>query len=288
MTADTAPHLQAAAPDGSTQLLPDGYDELLSSNVLIVTGKGGVGKTTVAATLALAAVASGRRTLLVEVEGRQGFSRTFGTQPWDYEEREFRPGPVGRGAGPGRRRLRVPRAVLRAQAHAVGHGEVQRHRLRHDRRPGPAGPAAGGQDLRDRGSAPCRRAADVRHDRARRPADGADRALPAGARGRHRDRAGRTDQAAGGPDQGDADLPGPHPGRAGDAAGGDAHPGDRRRRAPAAGRGRARRAGDRQPGRRAPGGRGGPRSAAGPRTRPGWRRPRRRPASSCPPPPRRS
>jgi len=69
----------------------EGFEALSSSNVVMVTGKGGVGKTTTAAAIALASVASGRRTMLVEVEGRQGFSRTFGTATWDYQPREFRP-----------------------------------------------------------------------------------------------------------------------------------------------------------------------------------------------------
>jgi anion-transporting ArsA/GET3 family ATPase len=47
----------------------------------IVTGKGGTGKTTVAAALALALASEGRRVLLAEVEGRQGISQTFDVAP---------------------------------------------------------------------------------------------------------------------------------------------------------------------------------------------------------------
>ena len=47
----------------------------------IVTGKGGTGKTTVAAALALALADRGKRVLLVEVEGRQGISQTFDVAP---------------------------------------------------------------------------------------------------------------------------------------------------------------------------------------------------------------
>lgn len=69
--------------------------DLLDPRVLFVTGKGGVGKSTAAAALAVAGVRTGRRTCLVEVEGRQTMSQLFGTQRWDFEEREFRPGLWG-------------------------------------------------------------------------------------------------------------------------------------------------------------------------------------------------
>jgi anion-transporting ArsA/GET3 family ATPase len=51
-----------------------------------VTGKGGTGKSTIAAALALALAAGGRKVLLVEVEGRQGIAQLFDVPPLPYAE----------------------------------------------------------------------------------------------------------------------------------------------------------------------------------------------------------
>ncbi|MFN8049923.1 MAG: ArsA-related P-loop ATPase [Acidimicrobiales bacterium] len=52
----------------------------------IVAGKGGVGKTTVTATIALAAARLGLRALIVEVEGKSGLPALFGQRHLDYDE----------------------------------------------------------------------------------------------------------------------------------------------------------------------------------------------------------
>ncbi|MFD7696606.1 ArsA family ATPase [Streptomyces sp. NPDC059805] len=65
------------------------------SRLQVVSGKGGTGKTTVAAALALALATEGKRALLVEVEGRQGIAQLFETQALPYEERKIAVAPGG-------------------------------------------------------------------------------------------------------------------------------------------------------------------------------------------------
>jgi anion-transporting ArsA/GET3 family ATPase len=61
----------------------------------VVSGKGGTGKTTVAAALALALASGGKQVLLAEVEGRQGIAQLFDTAPLPYEERKVAVAPNG-------------------------------------------------------------------------------------------------------------------------------------------------------------------------------------------------
>ena len=63
----------------------------------VVTGKGGTGKTTVAAALALALASNGRPVLLMEVEGRQGIAQLFDVPPLPYEERRVAVAPADDG-----------------------------------------------------------------------------------------------------------------------------------------------------------------------------------------------
>jgi anion-transporting ArsA/GET3 family ATPase len=64
---------------------------LLDRKLLIVTGKGGVGRTTVAAGLAVLAARSGRRTLLCESDPAGGMGTVLESGPLGYEAREIEP-----------------------------------------------------------------------------------------------------------------------------------------------------------------------------------------------------
>ena len=68
MAQTSADGARAGAPAGTD------WDDVL---LHVVTGKGGTGKTTVAAALALALASRGKTVLLCEVEGRQGIARLF-------------------------------------------------------------------------------------------------------------------------------------------------------------------------------------------------------------------
>ena len=63
----------------------------LSPRTIFVTGKGGVGKTTVAAALALAWRDAGVRTLLVELEGQSSAAASLSTKQLTYAPQALRP-----------------------------------------------------------------------------------------------------------------------------------------------------------------------------------------------------
>ncbi len=66
-------------------------ENLLSSKLLIVTGKGGVGKTTTSLALGLLAAASGRRTLITEIHSEESVANLLHRPPIGYRETEILP-----------------------------------------------------------------------------------------------------------------------------------------------------------------------------------------------------
>ncbi|HEX5367350.1 MAG TPA: ArsA family ATPase [Acidimicrobiales bacterium] len=66
--------------------------DLLDRRLVFVTGKGGVGKTTIAAGLGQLASSQGRRTLLCEVDAKGSLAGAFEAGPTEFRERRIGPG----------------------------------------------------------------------------------------------------------------------------------------------------------------------------------------------------
>lgn len=65
---------------------------MLDKRLILISGKGGVGKSAVAAGLALLGQRRGLRVLAMEMDSPGGLSAHFGTGPLEFEPREVRPG----------------------------------------------------------------------------------------------------------------------------------------------------------------------------------------------------
>lgn len=70
-------------------------EELFEPRVLIVSGKGGVGKTTVAAALAVVAARRGRTVCIAEVDRKGTLPRLFSSEALTYQPKEMSPGVWG-------------------------------------------------------------------------------------------------------------------------------------------------------------------------------------------------
>jgi len=99
--------------------------ELLDKSLLLVTGKGGVGRTTVAAALGLKAAGEGRRTIVCEVAEQERLPTLFGGTQAGHHERELAPGLFGISIDPERAKEEWLRYQLgSALAGLLGHSRI--------------------------------------------------------------------------------------------------------------------------------------------------------------------
>jgi anion-transporting ArsA/GET3 family ATPase len=100
--------------------------ELLDKRLVLVTGKGGVGKTTVAAALGLKAARAGKRTIVCEVAEQERLHRLFGGSGDGHSERELAAGLYGISIDPERAKEEWLQYQLRSATLAglLGHSRI--------------------------------------------------------------------------------------------------------------------------------------------------------------------
>jgi hypothetical protein len=100
--------------------------QLFDRRLIVVVGKGGVGRTTVAAALGLAAVRAGKRTIVAEVAEQERLATLFGVAPLGHAEGQLAEGLFGLSIDPERALSEWLRHQLRsgALASALGHSRI--------------------------------------------------------------------------------------------------------------------------------------------------------------------
>jgi anion-transporting ArsA/GET3 family ATPase len=99
---------------------------LIDRRLVVVTGKGGTGKTTVAAALGLLAARQGKRAVICEVARQERLAAMFGLDELGHSERELRPGVFGISIDPERAKEEWLKHQLHSGALAgmLGHSRI--------------------------------------------------------------------------------------------------------------------------------------------------------------------
>ena len=97
-----------------------------ASRLVIVAGKGGVGKTTVSATLARAAAKRGLTSLIVEVEGKSGLSAMYGKPAFSYDEVTLAEADPDQGLAEVRARTLTPDEALVEYLESAGMNRISK------------------------------------------------------------------------------------------------------------------------------------------------------------------